>query len=209
MGITLNQVTFGYQNTPILQNCSITFPSNGKFCIYGPSGCGKTTLFRLICGLEKPSSGNIILPQNGTFSVVFQENRLLPWKTALENIKLTAKSDDFAKDMLTLMELNAYADFYPHNLSGGMQRRISIARALAFDGDFLLMDEPFSGIDSILKEKISRYILNLYKDRLILLITHHMQEAELFHMTKISFHALCGSDKNRDSSKDSIVSDLK
>ena len=167
--------TFGGHQ--VLNNFSAEIPLCGVTVIRGASGAGKTTLFRLLLGLEKPDSGEIYGMQGRKPAVVFQEDRLLPWATALENAAL-GSDESRAKDALTRLGLGENLCQLPRELSGGMNRRVAIARALAYGGDILFLDEPFTGLD----EENKRIAASaLVESRVpILVITHDDAEAELF-----------------------------
>ena len=127
------------------EDISLALPEKGFCAITGRSGRGKTTLLYLIAGLYEPDRGSI--QRNGeTISMVFQEDRLLPWETAAQNAAI-ASTREIAAKLLTELGLGAELDKYPRELSGGMKRRVSIARALAAKADVYIMDEPFKGLD--------------------------------------------------------------
>lgn len=174
--IKLEQVSLSYGEKQVLRDFSCTLPESGLVCFFGPSGCGKTTLLQLLAGLRKPDSGLITGLDGKRVSVVFQENRLLPWLSVAENISLVTGGG--AADALTWLEaveLAAEAQQPPAALSGGMQRRVAIARALAFDGDLLLLDEPFNGLDESLALRLLQRIQQQYAERLVVLITHDLE----------------------------------
>jgi NitT/TauT family transport system ATP-binding protein len=169
----------------------------GEFIsIIGPSGCGKTTLMRIVHGLEAPSHGNVTIngkPVAGPDrdrAIVFQHFNLFPWRTVQQNVAfgLEARGDEpgamaerVAK-MIGLVGLSGFERHYPHEISGGMQQRVGIARALALDPDVMLMDEPFGALDAITREKLQRDIAEILtrEAKTILFITHNMDEAIFF-----------------------------
>ena len=173
--IQFHHVTAGYPDKPIFQNLNLSFPEKGAVALMGPSGFGKTTLLRLIAGLLKPSSGCITGLENPKIAFMFQEDRLLPWLTALKNVEIVS-DEKKAKDWLSQMEIED-GEKYPREMSGGMQRRISLARAMAFEGDILLLDEPFKGLDENLRKRIAEKIRG--KAGLTILSIHDREEAEL------------------------------
>jgi NitT/TauT family transport system ATP-binding protein len=136
-----------------MEDFSFSFPLQGITGLTGPSGCGKTTLLRVIAGLERPSAGSVtgIVPKDIAF--LFQENRLFPWRTALQNIMdvLPRERREEARLWLSRMELEDEQGRFPAELSGGMRRRVALGRTLALGGKLLILDEPFSGIDAALR----------------------------------------------------------
>jgi len=163
-------------------------------CIVGPSGCGKSSLLNLIAGFLNPSGGEIRIggkPVNGhglDRGVVFQDfAQLFPWRTALGNVAfgLEMKGVDkderikIAREQLRLVKLEKFADAYPHHLSGGMQQRVSLARALALDPAVLLMDEPFAALDEITRDRMAFELMRLWHHyrKTVLFVTHSLAEA--------------------------------
>lgn len=180
MPIQLQQISFSYDTAPVLQRLSITLPDTGAVCLFGPSGCGKTTLLRLLAGLERPQEGRITGLSDRRIAMVFQEDRLLPWKTAADNVALPLHGEDARERALAALAavgLADAADARPAALSGGMKRRVAIARAMAMDADCLLLDEPFSGLDRENWQPIATHLRALSKSRLIVLVTHIEEEA--------------------------------
>lgn len=176
MSIKIKNITKSYGGKTVLDNLSFEIPDSGIFGIFGPSGCGKTTLLRILCGLEEADSGEI--HDAGSFSVVFQEDRLMPSMTALENV--SAVSDEkIAKEWLEKVGLGESFGKYPRELSGGMSRRVAIARAFAFDADALILDEPFKGLEAELKESIAELICEYAQKRPVILVTHDEQLKKL------------------------------
>lgn len=168
--------------------------SEGEFLsVLGPSGCGKSTLLKVVSGLLKPSSGAAELagrPIDGPrpdVGIVFQQPTLLPWQTVLQNVLLpirTLKRDQAvgrarARELLELVGLSNFADHYPHELSGGMQQRVGIARGLVHDPSLLLMDEPFAALDAMTREymmiELQRIWMATHKS--VIFITHSIPEA--------------------------------
>ena len=147
----------------------------------GPSGCGKTTLLRIALSLQVPDSGTVQRKAGG-LAAVFQEPRLLPWRTAAENVNLVLSDREEtlpeARAWLRRLELDDARELYPAELSGGMQQRVSIARALAASPMLLALDEPFKAMDSALRERVMGLTAERVKDTALLLATHSEEEAE-------------------------------
>ena len=196
--IKLDNVWFSYKTLvnarepdekPVLTSFSLELNEGEAVAVMGESGSGKTTLIKLLLGLLKPDRGEMSGLEGRRVAVVFQEDRLLPWYSARENIALVLdqkkKPDRHATalELLNEMELADSADKPIRELSGGMQRRVAIARALAFGGDILLLDEPFKGLDEALKKRIAAAIMRRFKT--ILLITHDEDEAKLFSCRRV------------------------
>ena len=177
--------------------------NKGDFVSFiGPSGCGKTTFLRCIAGLETPTGGSLTVNgltpdearKSRAYGYVFQAAGLYPWRTIAGNIKLPleimkfprAEMDERVNNVLQLVDLDGFGGKYPWQLSGGMQQRASIARALAFDADLLLMDEPFGALDEIVRDKLNEELLSLWArtEKTIAFVTHSIPEA-VYLSTKI------------------------
>mgnify|MGYP002573507062 FL=1 len=176
MTLQFLHVSKAFASLSVLQDFSFSFEAGNSYCLMGPSGCGKSTLLRLACGLLQPDSGYITGTENH-FSYVFQENRLLPWYTARQNIELVCRRRS-ADYWLDAVGLKAFADALPETLSGGMRRRIALARALAADGHIYLFDEPFTGLDTERREEIIALIHQYTTEHLCLYTSHDPLEAE-------------------------------
>ena len=159
--------------------------NDGEFlCLVGPSGSGKTTLLRILAGLDSDFSGELRLPAGLRAAIVFQEPRLMPWSTALHNLLLVAPAGDAdarrrALDLLRELDVATFADAFPGQISGGMQRRVALARALLVNPDLMLMDEPFVSVDKPTAEHLRALVVRLWRDRriTILFVTHDLSEA--------------------------------
>lgn len=184
MCITLEQVCRTFDGRQVLHNVSLSLPDKGAVCFFGPSGCGKTTLLRLVCGLDKPDSGRVNIPKHLRFSWHFQEDRLLPWYTAAENLRLAGAEPE---RWLCKVQLDDAADLYPNELSGGMRRRASLARALAHESDVLVLDEPVRELDEATANAMLELIAREKGDRLLLLVTHDKTQAERLGCRIITF----------------------
>jgi NitT/TauT family transport system ATP-binding protein len=161
--------------------------------VVGPSGCGKSTLLRIMAGLDGPSRGRVLLsgePVTGPrrdIGVVFQQATLLPWRTVLDNVLLPAqmqrldraRSLDRARELLDLVGLAGFTDKYPFELSGGMQQRVAICRALVCDPRILLMDEPFGALDAMTREQMNVELMRIQAEqkKTVVFITHSIPEA--------------------------------
>jgi len=178
VSITLEKVERTFEGRKVLQGVNLSLPNHSRVCFFGPSGCGKTTLLRLLCGLDKPDAGRVLLTEGTRFSCHFQEDRLLPWYTAEENLALVLGDKAAAGEWLKRVALPDAADLYPDELSGGMRRRVSLARALAYPSDVLVLDEPLRELDAPTSERMLRLIDESVGDRLLVLVTHDRAQAE-------------------------------
>lgn len=175
--IRFDNVSFKYRNTgEIIKDLSFELKKGDRICFFGASGSGKSTITRLIMGLEKAKKG-VIEKQDITFSVSFQEDRLIPQKTAKENVALFSNEIQ-AEELLNELGLNDAKDKLPDELSGGMKRRVSLARALAHSSDVLILDEALTGLDSDTKGLCLNAIEKHLNGRALVLITHEKREAE-------------------------------
>jgi len=179
MKVRFEHVDKAFGDKIILRNFSLTLPRSGIVALMGPSGQGKTTLLRLIAGLIKPDSGKVTAEYE-RLAVVFQEDRLLNNMTARGNIiaALDRGQEAIAQTWLEHMGLSGEEDTLPGEMSGGMRRRLAIARAMAYGGDLVLLDEPFAGLDEVTRAQIYPHIFQRDPSRLTILITHDRQEAE-------------------------------
>ena len=190
--IRIEDLSFSYGKKSVIRGLDLRLPDHGVFALMGPSGCGKTTLLYLISGLLKPNGGKILRTSN-KIAYAFQEPRLLEHKNALENVKFVLKDkskDEIAQAFLTDLGLEAEANAFPRQLSGGMKQRVSLARALAFDGDISLFDEPFNGLDEAVKERAAALIRKKGENSLVILITHSSDDAELCGAQILNFEEL-------------------
>lgn len=168
--IKLKDISVSFEERPVLENFSYEFSEKGIVLITGASGSGKTTLLNLILGLIKADSGEVDT-FGITISAVFQEDRLVPSLTALENVELVSNRKE-AEKRLDEMKLGDAKDLYPRELSGGMKRRVALARALSFPSDVLILDEAFTGLDDPLARELITKIAKEKKDKLIIAVTH-------------------------------------
>ncbi|MCD7819423.1 MAG: ATP-binding cassette domain-containing protein [Lachnospiraceae bacterium] len=173
--ISIKNLKFAYADKMVMDGFDLTIHSEGLTALSGPSGCGKTTLLRILAGLEMPDGGSVdgITPEQT--AILFQEDRLLPWRTVREHILdvLPRERCCEVRDWLSFAELEKEGDLYPKDLSGGMARRLAFARCCAYGGELLLLDEPFTGVD---RERRSRLLKRLKKLRVTALIATHEQD---------------------------------
>lgn len=182
--IKLQSISKSFDGVSVFENISAEIPDSGIFAICGASGSGKTTLMRIILGLEQPDSGNIYGLEGKKSAVVFQNDRLLPWFSALDNVAAVC-SKERAKELLEKVELSDSLDKKPAELSGGMCRRVALARALAFDADILLLDEPFKGLDDLTREKVMQFVKETRQHRTLILVTHDPRDAKDLNAAQI------------------------
>jgi NitT/TauT family transport system ATP-binding protein len=177
----------------VLDHVSFDVPNTGITTVLGPNGSGKSTLLRLIAGLIEPDSGRILIDSQPVadadrrVGLVFQEPRLLPWRSTLDNVAFPlqlagvqrAERRERASHLLELVGVGPFGEAYPHQLSGGMRQRVAIARALARDPHILLLDEPFSALDALTRERFHDELLALWQrtGTTIVLVTHSISEA--------------------------------
>jgi NitT/TauT family transport system ATP-binding protein len=178
-----------------LNDISFTVERGEFFSLLGPSGCGKSTLLQIIAGLFSQTSGEIIYPatadraQTPLMGIVFQSPVLLPWRKVIANVTLPARATGAdgpnarktALQLLELTGLRGFEDKYPHELSGGMQQRVAICRALMLDPQILLMDEPFGALDAITRERLNFELLRIWVEtkKTVIFVTHNIEEAVL------------------------------
>lgn len=186
------------KNENSITGINLDIQEGERVSILGPSGCGKSTLLRLIAGLEKPSQGeikikgikassreNLLPPEKRNVGLVVQDKALFPHLSVYSNIcfgiKKNKTKDDIASELLTLFKIENLKSKYPHEISGGEQQRVALARSLATNPDLLMLDEPFSALDKDLKETLYSEISLVFSERktTILLVTHDQKEAEL------------------------------
>ena len=176
------------KNYSAIRKLNFNIPK-GEFCsIIGPSGCGKTTLLNLISGLDKSVNGKIIYDNKKNLkdiktAYMFQNPRLLPWLTVLENVEVVLskeqKNSNKAKEILTIMGLKNFLGYYPSQLSGGMQRRVALARSFSSQPELFLLDEPFVSLDDGMANKLRDMLISLWTNEptTIIFVTHDLREA--------------------------------
>ena len=176
----------------VLDDINLEFKDGEMVCILGPSGCGKSTMLRIIAGFDKPSSGSVniddkfVAGPSSEHIFVFQHNALLPWMTVwqnmelgVKNLKLHDKKDERIQEYIDIIELEGFEHHYPHQLSGGMQRRAELARAIVGNPESLFMDEPFTGLDFFTHMKMREEVVNMHDflGKTIVLVTHDINDA--------------------------------
>jgi NitT/TauT family transport system ATP-binding protein len=165
----------------VLRNISFTLEEGEVGVFVGPSGCGKTTMVRILTGLDQDYQGRLSLPAPLRIGMVFQEPRLLPWRSVEENVRLAAPNADEAalSSLFEVLELSAHRSHFPGELSVGLARRVALARALAIEPDLLVLDEPLVSLDAALAARLRAEIATLLEGRPImtLLVTHNLDDA--------------------------------
>ncbi|MCL2201534.1 MAG: ATP-binding cassette domain-containing protein [Oscillospiraceae bacterium] len=178
----ISNLNKAFGNVVVLENFCLELPDSGVVAFMSPSGSGKTTLIRILAGIEKADGGEANVCKK-KLSMVFQENRLLPGVTAAGNVMSVLKKgttrEEMAISWLDKMGIKTASHLFPRQLSGGMQRRLSIARAMAYGGDLMILDEPFTGLDTATRKRIYPHIFDETRSkRLTILVTHDRAEAE-------------------------------
>ena len=180
--LELREVSVRFEEKQILDRCSLRLGPGERVALMGPSGCGKTTLLRAALSLQTPDAGSVRCAARRV-AAVFQEPRLLPWRRAAENVNLVLSDGPEtmgeALAWLERLELSEARALYPAELSGGMQQRLSIARALAARPELLALDEPFKAMDEALRLRVQRTVEESLSGCALLLVTHSEEEARL------------------------------
>jgi NitT/TauT family transport system ATP-binding protein len=201
--VTISGVTKQFNGgTTALEDISLEIEQGEFISLIGPSGCGKSTLLRVIGDLIEPSRGAVTVNgktarqarRDHDYGIVFQDSVLFDWRTVAKNIALPLELAGWERErrqqrvaeMLDLVELEGFGDHHPWQLSGGMQQRVSIARALSFDPALLLMDEPFGALDEMTRERLNAELLRIWKasSSTIVFVTHSISEA-VFLSTRV------------------------
>lgn len=195
--LTISGLKISYEtkenDTVAVDDLSLTVRDGEFVSLVGPSGCGKSTLLKAVCGLLTPEKGEIILDSQPVKGVpdgvgfVFQNDALLPWKTILDNVKLPleakglkkAEQLERARHFIDMVGLGGFETYYPKQLSGGMRKRVALARAFAYDPDLYLMDEPFGPLDAQTRVMIGDAFLKMWEKvgKSVLFVTHDIEEA--------------------------------
>jgi NitT/TauT family transport system ATP-binding protein len=185
MSIQLHNIHKRFDTLQLYNQFSLELPEKKISCILGPSGCGKTSLLNMIGGITSQDRGTISGVDQQEVSFIFQEPRLLPWKTVRANLLFVLRNQDLPdKDKiidtnLRIVGLQQFAHYYPGQLSGGMKQRVAIARAFCYPSDIILMDEPLKTLDPVLKWNLMKTFLKIWKKdrRTVVFVTHDVEEA--------------------------------
>lgn len=190
LDIVLCDLCKSFDGNVVIDHLSYTFPG-GITCILGPSGCGKTTLLKMILGLTVPDHGRILGVPRGPIPTVFQEDRLIEPLSAADNVRLVLPKSHPAsaiRDVLEHLGLDAASPQPVREMSGGMRRRVALARALLADGPLVVMDEPFKGLDEETRRKAAALTRSKLTGRTVLIVTHDPDEVALLNANRFDLH---------------------
>ncbi|MEN6461006.1 MAG: ABC transporter ATP-binding protein [Syntrophomonas sp.] len=188
MAFILDHIYKKFEDLYVLTDLNMRVEENKLVCVLGPSGCGKTTLLNIISRVIAPDTGTLSGFTGKSISYLFQEPRLLPWKTVEQNIDFVLKDKltrtqrtEIIDRYLNMVNLREFRNYYPGKLSGGMKQRVAIARAFAYPADILLMDEPFKGLDLQMKSSLIQDFIRIWLNdrRSVFFVTHDINEALL------------------------------
>jgi NitT/TauT family transport system ATP-binding protein len=188
--VHVDDLSISFQDRQVIDGISLDVARGELLAIVGPSGCGKSTLLNAISSLLPPEAtveGRIALAAGARLGYVFQRDALLPWYTALRNVEIgaelrglgSAERRAVAEELLALVHLSSAGDQYPGQLSGGMRQRVSLARALAYDPDLILLDEPFVALDAFTRMNLQDQLLDIWRKtrKTMIIVTHDPDEA--------------------------------
>ena len=182
MSIIITDLCKTFDDNEVLKNVNITLKDNSIYCLMGTSGIGKTTLLRILMGLEHADSGSISGIDIKSVSCMFQENRLIPDLSAIDNVRIVLRGkptrQEIRNNLLSILPDDSL-DMPVNSLSGGMKRRVALARALSYPGKLIILDEPFTGLDKNTKLNVIDYILKMRNNRTLLIATHETDDANL------------------------------
>lgn len=182
MSIIITDLCKTFDDNEVLKNVNITLKDNSIYCLMGTSGIGKTTLLRILMGLEHADSGSISGIDIKSISCMFQENRLIPDLSAIDNVRIVLRGkpnrQEIRNNLLSILPDDSL-DMPVNSLSGGMKRRVALARALSYPGKLIILDEPFTGLDKDTKLNVIDYILKMRNNRTLLITTHGTDDANL------------------------------
>ncbi len=184
MSIIITDLCKTFDDNEVLKNVNITLKDNSIYCLMGASGIGKTTLLRILMGLEHADSGSISGIDIKSISCMFQEDRLIPYLSAIDNVRIVLRGknnnnrEEVRNHLLSILPDDSL-DMPVSSLSGGMKRRVALARALSYSGKLIILDEPFTGLDKDTKLNVIDYILKMRNNRTLLIATHGTDDANL------------------------------
>lgn len=182
MSIIITDLYKSFDDNEILKNVNITLEDSSIYCLMGASGIGKTTLLRILMGLERADSGCISGIDTKNISYMFQEDRLIPDLSAIDNVRIVLRRKnnraEVRNNLLSILPDDSL-DIPVSSLSGGMKRRVALARALSYPGKLIILDEPFTGLDKDTKLNVINYILKMRNNRTLLIATHGTDDADL------------------------------
>jgi len=180
MGVLLRVVRLrkAFGRVTVIDGWDLEVEEGERVAILGPSGCGKTTFLRIVAGIEKNYEGEVTLKAE-RIGYAFQEPRLIPWITVVENLRLVRDEPSKIAELLAEFDLEGFEEFYPWQISEGMRQRVNLARALLFEPDLLLLDEPFDALDLKTKIKVMEHIVWKWKEKgfSMVFVTHNLKEA--------------------------------
>ena len=179
--IVLNNISVSFDEKTVLENFSATFEDGKKYAIMGQSGIGKTTILNVIAGLVKARGGTVKNTSGNKISYIFQEPRLYDWMDVTKNVSIVSplpkkQAEEKAKEILSALGLGDSLKSLPRELSGGMKQRVSIARAIAYEPDVLLLDEPFKALDEEMKKSVAEYLFSAMKGKTVIMVTHDLTD---------------------------------
>lgn len=182
MNIIITDLCKTFDDNEVLKNVNITLKDNSIYCLMGASGIGKTTLLRILMGLEHADSGSISGIDTKSISCMFQEDRLIPDLSAIDNVRIVLRGKnnraEVRNNLLSILPDDSL-DMPVSSLSGGMKRRVALARALSYPGKLIILDEPFTGLDKDTKLNVIDYILKMRNNRTLLIATHGTDDTNL------------------------------
>lgn len=182
MSIIITDLCKTFDDNEVLKNVNITLKDNSIYCLMGSSGIGKTTILRILMGLEHADSGSVSGIDTKSISCMFQEDRLIPYLSAIDNVRIVLHGknnrDEIRNNLLSILPDDSL-DIPVSSLSGGMKRRVALARALSYPGKLIILDEPFTGLDKDTKLNVIDYILKMRNNRTLLIATHETDDANL------------------------------
>lgn len=182
MNIIITDLCKTFDDNEVLKNVNITLKDNSIYCLMGTSGIGKTTLLRILMGLEHADSGSISGIDNKSISCMFQEDRLILNLSAIDNVRIVLRGKnnraEVRNNLLSILPDDSL-DMPVSSLSGGMKRRVALARALSYPGKLIILDEPFTGLDKDTKLNVIDYILKMRNNRTLIITTHGTDDANL------------------------------